>query len=339
MINTEIREILINFNYRIMINNLKINFFNTNNYKFLLSNISIKFRFILFTSLIIITGLLIINTSPNQLIQAQGNNNFNSNNDISKSIEQGVTNQLNNAFSNTPLGSGNPATQSSNNNIATQSSNNNIATQSSNNNIATQSSNNNIATQSSNNNIATQSSNNNIATQSSNNNNPNVQENNPIGNNFLISGPLSSFLSTPTGNWVINGSWILKVQNGNVSFFTVYIQCEPTNLTKIQQINNFANFRALPDTQSISLGPNRVIDIKGVMDIGANNKIEWVNVPSEIKTAGNTITVLILDDAKTGNHFNNYPIFGKISHLEKCSDNGGFGANMDYDPSIVKCSS
>ena len=78
MINTEIREILINFNYRIIINNLKINFFNTNNDKFLLSNISIKFRFILFTSLIIITGLLIINTSPNQLIQAQGNNNFNS---------------------------------------------------------------------------------------------------------------------------------------------------------------------------------------------------------------------------------------------------------------------
>src|SRR3954469_252248 len=160
MINTEIREILINFSYRIIINNLKINFFNTNNDKFLLSNISIKFRFILFTSLIIITGLLIINSSPNQLIQAQGNNNFNSNNDISKSIEQGVTNQLNNAFSNTPIGSGNPATQSSNNNnnIATQSSNNN-------NNIATQSSNNN-------NNIATQSSNN-------NNNNPNIQENNP----------------------------------------------------------------------------------------------------------------------------------------------------------------
>ena len=151
-----------------MINNLKINFFNTNNDKFLLSNISIKYRFILFTSLIIITGLLIINTSPNQLIQAQGNNNFNSNNDLSKSIEQGVTNQLNNAFSNTPLGSGNPATQSSNNNIATQTSNNNIATQTSNNN-------NNIATQSSNNNnnIATQTSNNNnnIATQTSNNNN------------------------------------------------------------------------------------------------------------------------------------------------------------------------
>ena len=133
-----------------------------------------------------------------------------------------------------------------------------------------------------------QSSNNN------NNNNINAQQqgNNPIGNNFLISGPLSSFLSTPTGNWVVNGSWALKVQNGNVSFFSGNMQWDPTNLTKLQHTHNFANFRALPDTQSISLGPDRVIDIKGVMDIGANNKIEWVNVPSEIKTAGNTITVL-----------------------------------------------
>ena len=183
-----------------------------------------------------------------------------------------------------------------------------------------------------------------IEAQSSNtqiqNNNVNTQGSIPAeDNNFLISGPLSSFLSTPTGNWVVNGSWALGVQNGNVSFFSGNMQWDPTNLTKLSHTHNFANFRALPDTQSISLGPNRVIDIKGVMDIGANNKIEWVNVPAEIKTTGNTITVSILDDAKTGNHFNNYPIFGKISHLEKCSDNGGFGANMDYDPSIVKCSS
>ena len=264
---------------------MKIRFSNTNN-EVLLSNNSIKYRFILFTSLIIITGLLIINTSPNQLIQAQGNNNFNSNNDLSKSIGQGVTNQLNNAFSSTPQGSGNIAIQPSNNN-----------------------------------------------------NNPNIQGNNPIGNNFLISGPLSSFLSTPSGNWVVNGSWALKVQNGNLSFFNGDMLWDPTNLTKLSHTHNFVNFRALPDNQSISLGPDHVIDIKGVMDIGANNKIQWVNVPAEIKTAGNTITVSILDDSKTGNHFNNYPIFGKISHIEKCSDNGAFGANMDYDPSIVKCSS
>ena len=172
-----------------------------------------------------------------------------------------------------------------------------------------------------------------------NNNNPAAQSNSPVGNNFIISGSLSSFLSTPSGNWVVNGSWALKVQNGNLSFFRGFMQWDPTNITKLPHTHSFVNFRADPNSQSsISLGPDRVVDIKGIMDIGANNKIEWTNVPAEIKTAGNTITVSILDDAKTGNHFNNYPVFGKISDIEKCSDNGGFGANMEFDPTVAKCS-
>ena len=182
----------------------------------------------------------------------------------------------------------------------------------------------------------------NIQTQQSSGSNNNIVSQQPgdgtIGNNFLISGPLSSFISTPSGNWVVNGNWILKVQNGNLSSFTGDMLWDPTNISKLAHTHNFANFKALPDTQSISLGSDRVIDIKGLMDIGANNNIEWVNIPAEIKTAGNTITVLILDDSKTGNHFNNYPIFGKISHVEKCSDRGSFGSNMDFDPSVGKCS-
>jgi hypothetical protein len=61
------------------------------------------------------------------------------------------------------------------------------------------------------------------------------------------------------------------------------------------------------------------------MDIGTNNNIEWMDIPAEIKTAENTITISVLDEAKTGNHFNNYPTFGKISHIEKCSNNSPFG--------------
>ena len=221
----------------------------------------------------------------------------------------------------------NKVSSNNNNNVPTQQSNNN-------NNVPTQQSNNN-------NNVPTQQSNNNnnVPTQQSNNNlNTNTQGNTPIGNNFILSGPLSSFLSTPSGNWVVNGTWILKVQTGSLSYFNGNMQWDPTNLTKIPHSHNFANFRSNPNSPSIFLGPYRITDIKGIMDIGANNKIEWYNVPAEIKTAGNTITVSILDDSKTGNHFNNYPIFGKISHIEKCSDNGGFGTNMEFDPSIGKCS-
>ena len=117
------------------------------------------------------------------------------------------------------------------------------------------------------------------------------------------------------------------------------MQWDPTNLTKTSHTHSFSNFRELPNSQSISLDTERKMDIKGIVDIGANNIIQWINVPAEIKTAGNTITVSILDDSKTGNHFNNYPIFGKISYMEKCSDKGAFGPGMDYDPSIGKCSS
>jgi hypothetical protein len=153
------------------------------------------------------------------------------------------------------------------------------------------------------------------------NGNVNPQASPSTGNNFIISGPLSSFLSTPSGNWVVSGNWTLEVQNGNISDFNANMQWDPTNLTKLTHSHNFANFRADPNTQTISLGPERIIDVKGIMDIGANNKIEWTDVPAEIKTTGNTITVSILDDAKTGNHFNNYPIFGKIGKVSQINTN------------------
>ncbi|MGN6623032.1 MAG: hypothetical protein ACTHKK_02705 [Candidatus Nitrosocosmicus sp.] len=153
------------------------------------------------------------------------------------------------------------------------------------------------------------------------NGNVNPQASPPADNNFIISGPLSSFLSTPSGNWVVSGNWTLEVQNGNISDFNANMQWDPTNLTKLTHSHNFANFRADPNTQTISLGSERIVDVKGIMDIGANNKIEWTNVPAEIKTTGNTITISILDDAKTGNHFNNYPIFGKVGKVSQINTN------------------
>jgi hypothetical protein len=314
----------INYIYKPRLINLKINFWNIFS-DCLIWNSKNGCQFILFVFMIAATsGFLIENIPLLQKVQAQNNDNSPSN-----TITQGVLNQLNKTFSNTPLAGSNFLSQPSNNN--------NGPPEQSNNNIATQQSSSSGSSSSNNNNIVSQQSNN-IAAQQSNSI-PNAQQGSiPIGNNFILSGPLSSFLSTPTGNWVVNGTWILKVQNGALSFFTGNMQWDPTNLTKVPHSHNFANFRADPNTQSISLGSDRITDIKGIMDIGANNKIEWINVPAEIKTAGNTITVFILDDSKTGNHFNNYPIFGKIAHIEKCSDNGGFGANMDFDPSIGKCS-
>ncbi|MGN6628902.1 MAG: hypothetical protein ACTHKJ_03395, partial [Candidatus Nitrosocosmicus sp.] len=231
----------------------------------------------------VISTVLAGDTSPIQIIHAQNNN------DLASQIQQGVNNQIGNTFSNTPLGSsnfGSQQQQSSSSNLGNNLNNNN-------NNILSQSDGSSSIT----NNNAPPSSPSILQQQQQqatgsaniiNNNNPAAQSNTPIGNNFIISGPLSSFLSTPSGNWVVNGSWALKVQNGNLSFFRGFMQWDPTNITKLPHTHSFVNFRADQNSQSsISLGPDRVVDIKGIMDIGANNKIEWTDVPAEIKTAGN----------------------------------------------------
>ncbi len=148
----------------------------------------------------------------------------------------------------------------------------------------------------------------------------NTQINSSKNNNFVLSGPLSSFIGTPVSNWVVSGNWTLKVQNGILSSFDAQMRWDPTNLTKsttISHTHSFSNFRVQPTNQSIFLDPKNIMDIKGVMDVGANlKKNNWKDVPTEIKTAGNTITIT-LDDLKTGHHFNNYPIFGKINTISK----------------------
>ena len=45
-------------------------------------------------------------------------------------------------------------------------------------------------------------------------------------------------------------------------------------------------------------GPDRVRYNKDIIEIGVNNKIGWKDIAAEIKTSGNTITILVLDDAK-----------------------------------------
>ena len=323
--------------YRIIFNKVNILIFRSIN-KYFISNKKLKFNFVIgIIALIFISTVLIEKVSILPPIQAQNNN------DLASSIQQGVRNQIGNTLSNTQLGSNNPlstqqqqSTNNNNNNFAFQTNtpgnNNNTVIQSQPQQQQQQEQQQQLQTSGTN----SINNNNNII----NGNNPSTTPSNiPVGSNFIISGPLSSFLSTPSGNWVVNGSWVLKVQNGNVSFFRGFMQWDPTNITKLPHTHSFVNFNADPSSQgSISLGPDRVTDIKGTMDIGANNRIEWTNVPAEIKTAGNTITVIILDDSKTGNHFNNYPVFGKIANVEKCSDNGGFGANMEYDPTVAKCS-
>lgn len=158
-------------------------------------------------------------------------------------------------------------------------------------------------------------------------NNTSVQSSsttNPINSSFQMSGPMSSFISTPLSNWVVDGNWTLKVENGNLSDFSSNMTWYPTNVTSPnikQHTHSFSNFKVEPNNQNISLGANNVLQIKGVMDIGAGlDRSYWKSVPAEIKTAGNTITIT-LDDSKTGHHFNNYSVFGRIVPISNLNNN------------------
>lgn len=162
-----------------------------------------------------------------------------------------------------------------------------------------------------NNTINTQSNNTDIETNSGN-------------SSFQMGGPLSSFVSTPSSNWVVGGNWSLTVENGNLSDFSTNMTWYPTIIHSPnikQHTHSFSNFKTDINTSNIKLGANNALKISGVMDIGAGqDKTYWKNVPAEIKTAGNTITI-ILDDSRTGHHFDNYPVFGIINTpIKFCSN-------------------
>jgi hypothetical protein len=76
------------------------------------------------------------------------------------------------------------------------------------------------------------------------------------------------------------------------------MQLDPTNLTKLQYPHSFVKFRSNLNSQNVMPGSDRVRYNKDIIEIGVNNKIEWKNIAAEIKTAGNTITILVFDDAK-----------------------------------------
>ncbi|HXT83323.1 MAG TPA: hypothetical protein VN704_03170 [Verrucomicrobiae bacterium] len=147
---------------------------------------------------------------------------------------------------------------------------------------------------------------------------------NPGNSSFQMGGPLSSFVSTPSSNWVVGGNWSLTVENGNLSDFSTNMTWYPTNIHSSnikQHTHSFSNFKPNANTSNILLGANNAITVRGVMDIGAGqDKTYWKSVPAEIKTAGNTLTI-ILDDLKTGHHFDSYPVFGIITTPIKICSN------------------
>ena len=138
-----------------------------------------------------------------------------------------------------------------------------------------------------------------------------------------MSGPVSSFIDTPASTWVVGGNWTMKVENGVMSSLESNMTWYPTNVSAPKALSHkhtFSNFVANPN-QIVSLeggetlGPKQTIDVNGTMDIGLfDNKSQWPSVPALIKLAGQTITIQV-NDSKTGDHFNDYPVYGTITNF------------------------
>jgi len=143
---------------------------------------------------------------------------------------------------------------------------------------------------------------------------------------FIAKGKINSIINTSTASWIASGSWIMNVDNGNVTFFD-------TNMTwfnnngMTSHSHEFRNFKGVILTVQ---QPTNDVFLKGIMDVGTNHRIVWKNVPSTIDIhGGKTITILVSDNA-TNRHFASQPILGLVNSFVPCSDVPG--ANMEVLP-------
>ena len=101
----------------------------------------------------------------------------------------------------------------------------------------------------------------------------------------------------------------MNVDSGNVTFFD-------TNMTWFNNngitshTHEFRNFKG--GILTVQQATNDVF-LKGVMNVGTNNRIVWKNIPSTISIhGGKTITISEADNA-TNHRFASQPVFGIVT--------------------------
>ena len=122
----------------------------------------------------------------------------------------------------------------------------------------------------------------------------------------------------------------MTLNNDNVTSFDTNMTWYNSSGTNAHT-HVLTNFRPAPAEKTVSLGQktNNII-IKGVTDVGTNDKISWSEGPTSILINGHKIVSISVDDNKTNHHFGGQPILGVISSFVPCSDLPG--PNMDVLP-------
>src|SRR4029078_7389453 len=121
---------------------------------------------------------------------------------------------------------------------------------------------------------------------------------------FVSKGKINTLISVPTGKWLASGNWSIILNNGNVTSFGSNMTWYNSSGTNAHT-HELTNFKALPGgIQTLPLsGSAEQIIIKGVSDVGANNRISWFEVPTTITINDRKIISISLDDNKTNRHF------------------------------------
>jgi hypothetical protein len=146
---------------------------------------------------------------------------------------------------------------------------------------------------------------------------PTEQHGHPIG--FTATGSVNSLTNTPSTRWIATGNWSMNVNNGSLQGFE-------TNMTWLNSTgtaahtHEFLNFRVQPEKVITLQQPGNNIFLKGVMDVGTNNRIVWRDVPSNVSINGKNTIIISVDDNATNHHFAAQPVLGVVKSFVLCSD-------------------
>ena len=148
---------------------------------------------------------------------------------------------------------------------------------------------------------------------------------------FVTNGKINTVIDVPNGKWLAAGNWSLILNNGNVTNFEIKMTWYNSSGTNAHT-HELTNFRPAVGESQISpiTGVANQILMKGLTDVGSNNKASWFEVPTTITINDRKIISISLDDNKTNHHFGGQPLLGIVDSFIACSDVPG--ANMELLP-------
>lgn len=156
---------------------------------------------------------------------------------------------------------------------------------------------------------------------------PSLQQQVPAG--FMAKGTIHSLIYAPTTKWIATGNWSMNINNGSLRSFNTNMIWFNNNGTSTHT-HEFLNFKPTGGRIITIQQPSKDVILKGVMDVGTNHRISWINVPTTININGEKTISISVDDKATNKHFAAQPVYGVVTSLTPCSDIPG--PNMEILP-------